>query len=103
MLGAIAGGVVGGIVGLALLGILLFLFLRRRNTPSSPSSAHDPMMASKNAASLGGSPYPSPTFVGGMQQPYPVTYANQVPPNYTGTSLTSGGQVRSHYNGTPEV
>ena len=101
--GAIAGGVVGGVVGLVLLGTLLFLLLRRRNTPSPPSSAYDPMMASQNAASLGGSPYPSPTFVGGMQQPYPLTYANQVPTNYTGTGATSGGKVRSHYSGMPEV
>jgi len=102
--GAIAGSVVGGVVGLALLGILLFLLLRRRNrnTPF-PSSAYDPMMASQNAASLGGSLHPSPTSVGGMQQPYPVAYTNQIPTNYTGTSATSGGHVRSHYNGMPQV
>jgi len=129
--GAIAGGVVGGVVGLALLGTLLFLFLRRRSPPSPPTSTYDPLMASQIAASLVTSPYPSnpaspspyvappipgspptipskhpsppPTSFDGLQQPYPVTYANQVPTNYIGTSATSGGQVPSRYSGIPRL
>ena len=102
----IAGGVVGGIMGLALLGILLFLLLRRRNrnTPSPLSSAYDPMMASQNAVSPGASTYnPFPASAGGIQEPYPVTYANQIPTNYIGTSATSGGQVGSNYSGMPQL
>jgi hypothetical protein len=123
--GAIAGTALGGVVGLVLLGTLLFLLLRRRNTPS-PSP---PPMASQNPASPSASPYPSnpaspgpyaptpvpgslPMFpsnypnpgltsVGGMQQPY---YTNQVPiTNYTGANATIGGHSRSQYSGMPEV
>ena len=93
-------------MGLALLGILLFLLLRRRNrnTPSPLSSAYDPMMASQNAVSPGASTYsPFPASAGGMQEPYPVTYANQIPTNYIGTSATSGGQVGSNYSGMPQL
>ena len=81
------------------------------------------MMASQNAASLGASPYSSnpaspgpyvptqvhptgsssPTSVGGMQQPFPVIYANQVPTNYIGTGATIGGQVQSNYSGMPRL
>ncbi|KIM36436.1 hypothetical protein M413DRAFT_449146 [Hebeloma cylindrosporum] len=139
--GAIVGGVVGGVVGLALVGLLLFLLLRKKKAASPPSSAYDPMMASQNPASFGGSQYasnpvspapyqastaspsayapssvpgsppmypsnypsPAPTSVSGLPQQYPATYANQVPTNYTGTSATTGGQVRSNYNGMPEL
>jgi len=81
--------------------------------PSNPASPgpYAPSTASPGPyapTSVPGSPpmfpsnYPNPalTPVGGMQQPY---YPNQIPPNYTGTTATSGGQVRSNYGGMPEL
>jgi len=52
---AIAGGVVGGVVGLAVIGGLVFWLLHRRAKTRSP--LHD--MTSRNPASLGGASSPA--------------------------------------------
>ncbi|KIM48890.1 hypothetical protein M413DRAFT_438063 [Hebeloma cylindrosporum] len=131
--GAIAGGVVGGVVGLALIVGLIFWLLRRRaKTPSAPSSSYDPVMASQNPASLGGTSYtssPAPkvydpndpaTFPSGfsspnhtgynpytpspeLQQQHQPMYINQMVPSHTGTTAASFPPVRPQYSGAPEL
>jgi len=112
--GAIAGAVSGGIVGLAALGVLVFFLLRRRPSSESPvptTSNYDPMMAKQTLAGVGDSSHPpSPTAPGsssvavGLPQQYPAMYANQVPANFT-DNLTTSFMVGlpQQYNGTPEV
>lgn len=55
--GAIVGGVVGGVGGLALIGLAVFFFLRRRN----PATGHEPVSQNAPPPVV----YPAP----GMQQP----------------------------------
>ena len=55
---AIAGGVVGGVVGLALIAGLVFWLLRRR-AKTRPASSDSYDMASQKRTSLGGSTPPA--------------------------------------------
>jgi hypothetical protein len=105
---------------LAVLGVLVFLLLRRPGAPPTPpTSAHDPMMASQSPASLGVSPHPSsqvspvpPSTVPsnypspstsppplGSPQLYPTT---QVVINYNGNTARSFTSGRPQYVGFPE-
>ena len=94
--GAIAGGVSGAVVGLALLGVLVFFLLRRRPASSLPTAFdYDPTMAQQTPAGLGDSPYPSspaapgPSSIPGFPQPNPATHPNKVRTNTHNTTVTS--------------
>ncbi|KAH9483714.1 hypothetical protein JR316_0003190 [Psilocybe cubensis] len=93
--GAIAGGVVGGLVGIALLAGLVYLLLRRKKRQSPPSSVHEPVMASQgplssqNPMSLTGSSYPS--------TPAPKVYDPNDPSTFP-SDLPQGGAFSHSYN-----
>lgn len=76
--GAIVGGVVGGVGGLALIGLAVFFFLRRRN----PATGHEPVSQNAPPPAV----YPAP----GMQQP-PQGY-------YDPKFAAATGQQPYHHN-----
>lgn len=68
-IGAIAGGTVGGVVGLALIGAGLFFFLRRKKT-KTPTPVAEPEVAEKKPALYGGPEQPPAELHSGSGQ-YP--------------------------------
>ncbi|PTB46660.1 uncharacterized protein TrAFT101_003894 [Trichoderma asperellum] len=86
--GAIAGGTVGGVAALGLVGLTAFLFYRHRNgRNNAPPAGHPPQ--GQNDAAAGGAVYPSGVPVGyqagyapvPMQQGYyPQQFQGQYPP-----------------------
>jgi len=122
--GAIAGGVIGGLVGLALIAGLAFWFLRRRRASAAPSATYDPVMTSQTPTAIAtnpmnsfpSTPAPKPydpndpsTFPSNTNEqpgfnpytPSPQLYPTHVTPNYTGASQAS--YPRPQYTGAPEL
>ncbi|KDR73491.1 hypothetical protein GALMADRAFT_251199 [Galerina marginata CBS 339.88] len=128
--GAIAGGVIGGLIALALIAGLVVWLLRRRRNQSPTSASYQPAMASQNPVSAAhtGSSYPATpaprvydpndpsTFPSNMNEqpgynPYATPppdhqqqpYPAQMTPNYTGASQPSfPTQVTPNYTGTSQ-
>lgn len=93
--GAIAGGVVGGVLGLALIALLGFFLVRHHNAPSKDPSANGTGTREVQGQYTGGTGgtggYGQPGY-GGQPGPQPGYYNNNV-----------GGPPQMRYSGMPEV
>ncbi|KAF8798153.1 hypothetical protein BYT27DRAFT_7203861 [Phlegmacium glaucopus] len=116
--GAIAGGVVGGVVFLSLLGGSIALILRRRKQSPPVPSTYDPVKSPDPTISYGDMNYTSvvPAKIYNPNDPStfptndPVTFSTyssspEQRPTFTGNSIVSTptGPSRVQYSGAPEL
>ncbi|PNP77470.1 hypothetical protein FNYG_09346 [Fusarium nygamai] len=81
--GAIAGGVVGGVAALALVGLAGFLLFRRRSKTTPAATAATPGAGTQNQPPMAQGPQsPGPSFV--PSSPSNAAYPSGVPSNYQG-------------------
>jgi hypothetical protein len=94
----------GGIAGLAILVVLVFILLRRRPVsplPMAQQTQGSTIYSSHPSSMAPVSPLILPVSTPGSPQLYPIIYTNQVPTNYTNSATTMGRPLQ--YVGTPEL
>ncbi|KAI0850198.1 hypothetical protein F5Y00DRAFT_43436 [Daldinia vernicosa] len=78
--GAIAGGVVGGVAGLALIGLGIFFLIRHNNKKKRDITAQPPAAQMQQGGGPGMPPTQPVPGAAGYQQPYSPHYSQQYPP-----------------------